>query len=81
MQEMHTDTRLGLGLGKGSSHLPDLAERKIASITAMFLIEPSSETGSSLFCRMLAENFFYRDTCDTDYAPFHFRFHGCFRVC
>jgi hypothetical protein len=40
----------------GSSHFPVSAERKIASMTAMFRIEPSSETGNSVPSRMLWEN-------------------------
>src|SRR5260370_7732362 len=47
---------------KGASHLPDFAERKIASITAMFLIESRSEEHTSelqshlnLVCRLLLE--------------------------
>ena len=40
----------------GSSHLPDLAERKIASMTAMFRTVPSNGTGNSVPSRMLREN-------------------------
>ena len=41
---------------EGSSPLPDLAERKIASMTAMFRTVPSNGTGNSVLSRMLREN-------------------------
>jgi hypothetical protein len=41
---------------EGSSQLPDLAERKIASMTAMLRTLPSNGTGNSVLSRMLREN-------------------------
>jgi hypothetical protein len=39
----------------GSSQLPDSAERKIASMTAMLRTLPSNGTGNSVLSRMLRE--------------------------
>src|SRR6516165_8127121 len=40
---------------RGVSHCPDSAERKTASITAMFLMPSSTDTGTSLFSRIALE--------------------------